>query len=56
MLGGAIIFRGGERGYDDEGPYRKERTAYSGTHYIACYVLQNGECVAKSSEFVVNVK
>ncbi len=49
-------FGGGEDGRDNRGPYRRERTAYTGTHYIVCYVLQNGECVAKSSEFVVNIK
>lgn len=49
-------FGGGENGCDNRGPYRKERTAYAGTHYIVCYVLQNGECVAKSAEFVVNIK
>ena len=48
-------FDGGENGCDNRGPYRKERTEYAGTHYIVCYIIQNGECVAKSAEFVVNI-
>ena len=48
-------FRAGDSGYDEYGAYDREITAYAGTHYVVCYIIQNGECVAKSPEFVVNV-
>lgn len=33
---------------DDEGnSYREEGLAYSGTHYMKCYVIKDGKCVAK---------
>lgn len=48
-------FSGGKDGTDSKGPYHLEATAYSGTHYIVCYILQNGICVAQSAEFVVNI-
>lgn len=46
---------GGDSGCDERGAYDREVTAYTGTHYVVCYVIQHGECVAKSPEFVVNV-
>ena len=48
-------FGGGDSGRDLCGAYNRETTAYTGTHYVVCYIIQNGECVAKSPEFVVNV-
>ena len=48
-------FGGADSGRDGFGAYNRETTAYTGTHYIVCYVIQNGICVAKSPEFVVNV-
>lgn len=48
-------FSGGGDGADSKGPYHEEVTAYSGTHYLVCYILQNGICVAQSAEFVVNI-
>ena len=48
-------FSGGRDGADSKGPYHEEATAYSGTHYLVCYILQNGICVAQSAEFVVNI-
>lgn len=33
-----------------------ERTEYTGKHWIQCFVVQNGQCVAKSKKFYVNVK
>ena len=49
-------YGGGTSGRDGYGDWHKEQTRFSGTHYLVCYVMQNGECVAKSSEFVVNIK
>lgn len=48
-------FSGGRDGVDSKGRYHEEATAYSGTHYLVCYILQNGICVAQSAEFVVNI-
>jgi hypothetical protein len=34
---------------------RKESTAYAGKHYVQCFIIQHGRCVAKSQEFFINV-
>lgn len=35
---------------------RKEGTLYKGTHWIECFIVKNDECVARSGEFIVNIK
>lgn len=35
---------------------QKEATAYAGSHWIECFVIQNGRCIARSGEFVVNIQ
>lgn len=35
---------------------RLEKTEYSGSHSIQCFVIKNGYCVAKSKEYIVNIK
>jgi hypothetical protein len=35
---------------------RFERTAFRGKHYVQCFIIKNGKCVAKSKEFIINVK
>ncbi|MEA4874288.1 MAG: hypothetical protein RR738_04365 [Anaerorhabdus sp.] len=35
---------------------RKESSAYAGKHYVQCYVIKNGQCVAKSKEFIINIE
>ncbi len=35
---------------------RTELTSYTGIHYVQCFVISNGNCIAKSREFIVNVK
>lgn len=37
------------------GLWRNESTAYKGTHWIECFVVKEGVCVARSKEFIVNV-
>ena len=49
-------YSGGKSGCDEKGFWHDESTAFSGTHYVACYIIQNGQCVARSAEFVVNIK
>nr|WP_295681017.1 hypothetical protein [uncultured Lachnoclostridium sp.] len=34
---------------------RKEDTAYTGKHYVQCFIIKRGVCVAKSKEFIINV-
>jgi len=34
----------------------KERTSYAGTHWIECFIVQNGICVARSGEYVVRIR
>lgn len=58
----------GEEAYADECPRggfeksnignggRHERTAYTGRHYVQCFLLKNGVCVAHSKEFFINVE
>lgn len=44
-------------GYGGQITGKKETTAYSGTHYVQCFIIQNGnQCVGVSEPFVVNVK
>ena len=38
------------------GRTREENTLYEGTHWVQCFVVTDGECVAKSSEFIVRIK
>ena len=44
--------------YDSQltGRSRTERTGYSGMHWVECFVVKDNVCVARSGEFVVNVK
>lgn len=38
------------------GRTQKERTAYTGDHWIECFIVKNGVCVARSGEFVVKIE
>jgi len=35
---------------------RHEDTSYTGSHIVQCFILKNGQCKAKSKEFIVNIK
>ena len=35
---------------------QKEATAYRGMHWIECFIVKDGRCVARSGEFVVNIQ
>lgn len=35
---------------------RTEDTAYSGIHYVQCFIIKKKKCVAKSKEFIVKIK
>ena len=51
-----------ERGkfYDGEtyqtGKVWTERTKYTGSHWVQCFVVKNNECVGQSKKFVVNIQ
>lgn len=33
-----------------------EKTAYSGSHSVQCFIVKRGICVARSKEFIINIK
>ncbi|WP_418722360.1 SMODS domain-containing nucleotidyltransferase [Enorma sp.] len=35
--------------------FRRETTAYTGRHYVQCFAIRNGVCIARSKEFFINV-
>jgi hypothetical protein len=35
---------------------KKETARYRGTHFIECFAIRSGVCVARSGEFVVNIR
>ena len=35
---------------------RIESTSYTGKHYVQCFVIKRGACVAKSKEFIINIE
>lgn len=38
------------------GRVRKESTLYTGMHWVECFIIKDGLCVARSGEFVVNIQ
>ena len=58
-----VMFRGGiqrNEQYGDRSDYglceKHESTFYSGSHSVQCFIIKKGICVAKSEEFIVNVR
>lgn len=41
--------------YMNKGVYQNEHTQYKGMHWIECFIVQNGICIARSGEFIINV-
>ncbi len=37
------------------GLVRNERTLYTGDHWVECFIIKSGECVARSGKFYVNI-
>ncbi len=35
---------------------KKEETWYTGSHSVQCFIIKRGICVAKSKEFIINIK
>ena len=42
-------------GHMERGKKHKENSLYTGKHWVECFIVKNGECVARSGEFVVNI-
>lgn len=38
------------------GCVRKESTLYTGMHWVECFIIKDGVCMARSGEFIVNIK
>ncbi len=43
-------------GMNTEGFFRKESTRYTGMHWVEAFIVKNGYCIARSGEFVINIK
>jgi len=50
----ARCLRGGFE--DSVGNIKTESTLYKGTHSVQCFIIKKGVCVAKSKEFIINIK
>lgn len=42
--------------FEKGGRVREESTLYTGIHWVECFIVKDGICVARSGEFVVNIK
>ena len=40
----------------NENNTKEEHTAYTGTHWVECFIIKNGVCVARSGEFIVKIR
>ena len=47
---------GGLQSTSAPSPARRERTLYSGMHWVECFIVKDGVCVARSGPFVVNIQ
>ena len=45
-------------GFDDSNignTGRKEKTSFTGSHSVQCFIIKNGVCVAKSEDYIINI-
>ena len=41
----------------DEGANgKREVTSYTGSHSVQCFVIRRGTCVAKSKDYIINIR
>lgn len=52
----ASVFNNLRGDFYADGLVRTESSFYSGTHWIECFIVKEGACVARSGEFVVNIQ
>jgi hypothetical protein len=43
-------------GKNSDGHYKIEKTRYSGSHWVEAFVIKDDVCIARSGEFVINIK
>ncbi len=51
-----LCLRGGFESSNHSGTERLEFTEYAGSHFVQCYIIKNGVCVARSKEFIINIQ
>ena len=51
-----LCCRGGFEIPNIEKTSRREETAYTGKHYVQCFVIRRGYCVRWSKPFFINVE
>lgn len=47
---------GGLQSTSAPGPLRRERTLYTGMHWVECFIVKDRICVARSGPYVVNIR
>lgn len=52
----ARIFNNLRGDFYADGLIRTESSYYSGMHWVECFIVKDGACVARSGEFVVNIQ
>ncbi len=52
----SLCLRGGFENSNYGSTIREEATAYTGSHFVQCFIIKKGICVARSKEFIVNVQ
>jgi hypothetical protein len=38
------------------GLHQRESTLYTGMHWIECFIVKDGVCLARSGEYIVNIE
>lgn len=52
----ANCLRGNFESSDEGTNVKCESTSYTGSHFVQCFIIKRGICVAKSKEFIVNIR
>lgn len=51
----ANCLRGGFYSAEEDGSIRNESTSYKGSHWVKCFIVKEGNCVAVSDEFIIHI-
>lgn len=52
----ANCLRGNFEGSDEGLNGKRETTSYTGSHSVQCFVIRRGACVAKSKDYIINIR
>lgn len=55
IIESSSVGAGGLHSTSAAGPLRRERTLYTGMHFVECFIVQNDVCVARSGPYIVNI-